>query len=57
MQTPCCLEPHDGFAVCPECGYRDVAVAKPPFIITVASVSGKTGMFAPLGRGGDVIEC
>jgi hypothetical protein len=31
------MEPHDGFAVCPECGHRDThtAVVKPPFIITV----------------------
>ncbi len=40
------MEPHDGFAVCPECGHRDTAVVKPPFIVTDASVSGKTGVFA-----------
>ncbi len=51
------MEPYVGFTVCPECGHRDTAVVKPPFIITAASVSGKTGIFAPLGRGGDVIEC
>ena len=51
------MEPYDGFAVCPECGHRDTAVVKPPFIITAAPVSGTTGMFAPLGRDGEVIEC
>ena len=29
------MEPQHGFAVCPECGHRDTAVVKPPFIITV----------------------
>ena len=52
------MEPHDGFAVCPECGHRDTAGVKPPFIITVPPFRGKTGMFAPLGRaGGNVNEC
>jgi hypothetical protein len=51
------MESHDGFAVCPECGHRDTAVVKPPFIITVPPFRERRGMFAPLGRGGDVIEC
>jgi hypothetical protein len=28
MQAPCCLEPHHGFAVCSECGYRDAVVVE-----------------------------
>jgi DNA-directed RNA polymerase subunit RPC12/RpoP len=32
---PVVMEPHDGSTVCPECGHRDAAVVKPPFIITV----------------------
>lgn len=52
-----CAKPHDGFAVCPECGHRDTAVINPAFHGHRYLRSGKTGMFAPLGRGGgDVIE-
>jgi uncharacterized membrane protein (DUF373 family) len=47
------MEPHDGLAVCPECEHHDAAVVKRPFTVTGASVSGKTGLFTPLGRGGD----
>jgi hypothetical protein len=54
---PVVMELHDGFAVCPECGHRDTAAVNPPFTITVPSFRGKTGMFAPLGRSGDVTEC
>jgi uncharacterized membrane protein (DUF373 family) len=49
------MEPHDGFAVCPECGRRDKAVIKPPFIITVPPF-GKDWYVRSLGRSGDVIE-
>ena len=60
MQTPCYLKPHDGSAVCPECGYRATAVVEPPFIITVppfrkdwhvrAAGPGR-GCYRVLGRG------
>jgi predicted RNA-binding Zn-ribbon protein involved in translation (DUF1610 family) len=54
---PVVMEPHDGFAVCPECGPPRHGRGQAAFHHHGASVSGKTGMFAPLGRGGDVIEC
>jgi hypothetical protein len=56
MQTPCCLEPHDGFAVCPECRYRDTAVVKPPFIITVPPFRERLACSPRSAGCGDVIE-
>jgi predicted ABC-type ATPase len=44
------MEPRDGFAVCPECGYLDAAAVKPLFVITGASGSGKTTVTGPLAR-------
>jgi AAA domain-containing protein len=45
------MEPGDGRAVCPRCGRAgDAAALRPLFIITGASGSGKTAVFAPLAR-------
>jgi hypothetical protein len=44
------MEPQDGFTVCPECGRLDAAVVMPLFVVTGASGSGKTAVFAPLAR-------
>jgi hypothetical protein len=44
------MEPLDGFALCPDCGYRDVAAVKPLCFVTGGSGSGKTAVFAPLAR-------
>ena len=45
------MEPHDGLAVCPGCGRReDGAAIAPLFVVTGASGSGKTTVYAPLAR-------
>jgi len=44
------MEPRDGHAVCPQCGWADDAVLGPLFIVTGASCSGKTAVLAPLAR-------
>jgi hypothetical protein len=45
------MEPRDGHAVCPRCGRPDDAVTLGPlFIVTGASGSGKSAVFAPLAR-------
>jgi hypothetical protein len=45
------MEPRDGHAACPKCGRMDDAAAlRPLFIVTGASGSGKTTVFAPLAR-------
>lgn len=44
------MEPQDGFAVCPDCGRRDMATVQPLFTVTGASGSGKSAVFAPLAR-------
>jgi predicted ABC-type ATPase len=49
--TPGLMEPRDGHGVCPECGRMDDGAAlRPLFIVTGASGSGKTTVFAPLAR-------
>ena len=49
--TPVVMEPRDGHAVCPECGRMDDGAAlRPLFVVTGASGSGKTTVFAPLAR-------
>ena len=50
MRQPVVMEPRDGFAVCPVCGYRDAAAVQPLFIVTGASGSGKTAVSVPLAR-------
>lgn len=45
------MEPHDGHAFCPQCGRADEPAAREPlFLVTGASGSGKTAVFAPLAR-------
>jgi predicted kinase len=45
------MVPRNGHAICPECGHVDDAAALAPlFIVTGASGSGKTAVFAPLAR-------
>jgi hypothetical protein len=49
--TPVAMAPRDGHAVCPECGrVDDPAALRPLFIVTGASGSGKTAVFAALSR-------
>jgi hypothetical protein len=49
--TPVVMEPHDGHAVCPQCGRADDAAAlRPLFIVTGASGAGKTAVLVPLAR-------
>jgi len=47
---PTPMEPADRRAVCPRCGRSDPAPRKPFLIVTGASGSGKTAVFAPLAR-------
>jgi primosomal protein N' len=48
---PIAMVPRNGHAICPECGHVDDAAALAPlFIVTGASGSGKTAVFAPLAR-------
>lgn len=45
------MQPRGGAAWCPECGRRDHdAAIEPLFVVTGASGSGKTAIFAPLAR-------
>jgi hypothetical protein len=45
------MDPFEGSALCPDCGRIDSAAAiEPLFIVTGASGSGKTSVFAPLAR-------
>jgi hypothetical protein len=45
------MAPHEGFARCPACGRLDEGAAIAPlFVVTGASGSGKTTVFAPLAR-------
>ena len=45
------MEPHEGLARCPVCGRADDGAAIAPlFVVTGASCSGKTAIFAPLTR-------
>ena len=45
------MQPRSGAAWCPECGRRDHdAAIEPLFVVTGASGSGKTAIFAPLAR-------
>jgi hypothetical protein len=49
--TPVAIEPRHGYAVCPGCGRaHDAAALGPLFVVTGASGSGKTAVFAPLAR-------
>jgi hypothetical protein len=49
-ESPTVMEPHDGLARCPVCGRTDDAGLAPLFVVTGASGSGKTAIFAPLAR-------
>lgn len=49
--SPTRMEPRDGRAWCPVCGRTDAAAAiEPLFVVTGASGSGKTAVFAPLAE-------
>lgn len=51
--NPVAMEPGDGRPVCPACGRPDDLAAltpKPLFVVTGASGSGKTAVYAPLAR-------
>lgn len=47
---PTPMQPADGRAVCPLCGRSDPAPREPFLVVTGASGSGKTTVFAPLAR-------
>jgi hypothetical protein len=44
------MEPAHGRAVCPRCGHSEAAPREPLLVVTGASGSGKTTVFAPLAR-------
>lgn len=47
---PTPMEPSEGRAICPRCGGSDPAPREPFLVVTGASGSGKTTVFAPLAR-------